>query len=55
MVYDIFHAMPESRESRFCWGIHVSTEAHGKILKIIAILNSDVHKGTNPVIEGSSV
>ena len=53
MVHEILHAMSESKEIKFCWGIHVSTETCGNILKIILSLNSDVHEATNPVIEGS--
>ena len=55
MVHDIFHAMFEIKESRFCWLIHVATDMYGDILKIIDILNSDMHEATNPVIEGSSM
>ena len=55
MVNHIFHAISERNEGRFCWGIYVSNETHGKILKIIAILNIDVHEENNPVIEGSSM
>ena len=55
MVHEIYHAMFEIKEGRFSWRIHVATEAHGEILKIIAILDSDVHASTNAVIEGSSM
>ena len=55
MVHEIFHVMYESKESGFCWGIHVATDTNGKVLKIIAILNSDVLEATNRVIEGSSM
>ena len=50
MLNEIFHTMFESKESSFCWGIHVATEAHGEILNIIASLDSGVHDSTNPVI-----
>ena len=50
MVSEIIHAMFDRKESRFCWYIHVSTELHGEILKVIASLYSDVHSSTNPVI-----
>ena len=53
MVHEILHAMIDSKEIRFCWYIHVSTEAHGEILKIIVSLDSDVHESTNLVIEKS--
>ena len=53
MVHEIFHVMSESKESGFCWGIHVATEAHCKVLNTIVSLDSDVHEATNPVIEGS--
>ena len=55
MVHAIFHAMPDSKEVRLCWVIHVATETHGKLLKIVASLNSDVHEAANPVIEVSSM
>ena len=55
MVHDIFHAMFEIKERRFCWGVHIATDAHGDILKNVASLDSDVHESTNPVIEGSSI
>ena len=51
MVRDIFHAIFESKENRFCWYIHVAIEAHGEILEIIVSFDSDVHESTNPVIE----
>ena len=55
MVNKIFHAMSKFKERRLCWGICVSTDTHGKVLKIVASLNSDVHEFTNPVIEGYSM
>ena len=55
MVHAIFHAMYKIKEIGFYWGIHVATEAHGKVLIIVASLDSDVHAATNPVIEGSSM
>ena len=55
MVHKIFHAIFDIKESSFCWCIHLSTEAHGEILKTTASLNSDVHESTNPVIEVSSM
>ena len=55
MVYEIFHSMFERKKGRFCWCIHISTEAHCEILKIIASLGSDVNESTNPMIEGSSM
>ena len=54
-VHEIFHAMFESNEIRFCWVIFVATEAHGEILTTIASLNNHVHESTKPVIEGSSM
>ena len=51
MLYDILYAMFESKKCRFCWGIHVATEAHGEKLNIIASLYSGVHDYNNPVIE----
>ena len=50
MVNEIFHAMSKRKEIGFCLGIHISTETHGKALKIVESLNSDVHEATNPVI-----
>ena len=50
MVHEIFHAMFEIKERRFCWCIHVATEAHCGIFKAIARLDSDVHDYINPVI-----
>ena len=55
MMHDVLHAMSDSKERGLCWGINVSTEMHGKILKIIESLNSDVHESNNPVIEGSYI
>ena len=55
IVHEIFHAISEIKDRRFCWGINISTDTHGKILKIIASLNSDLHEATNPVIEGHSM
>ena len=55
MVHDIFHAMFEIKESRLCCCIHVFTEAHDGIFKIIAILGSDVHETTNPMIQWFSM
>ena len=49
-MHEILHVMFESKEIRFCWGIHVSTEVHGEILNIIVNWDSDVHDSTNPVI-----
>ena len=51
MVHEIFHAMSNSKEIWFCWGIYVATDVHGKVLNIVASLDSDVHEATNPVIE----
>ena len=42
MVHEILHAMFESKERRFCWVIHVSTEAYYDILKVIASLERRV-------------
>ena len=50
MVHEIFHAMFEIKERRFCWCIHVATEAHCGIFKAIARLDSDVNDYINPVI-----
>ena len=55
MLYEIFHAMFESKKYRFYWCIHVSTEAHGDILNIIVSLDSAVHESTKPVVEWSSM
>ena len=43
MVHEIFHVMVEIKESRLCWFIQVSIEMHGKVFRIISILNSDLH------------
>ena len=51
MVHEIFHAMFESKKICLCWCVHVFTEAHGDILKIIACLDGDVHESTNLVME----
>ena len=51
MVRDIFHVMFNSKEGKLCWGVHVSTEAHGEILKIVSSLDIDVNESTNPVFE----
>ena len=40
-----------AKKNMLCRYINVATEAHGDILKIIAILYSDVHESTNPVTE----
>ena len=47
--------MFKSKEIRLCWCIHVATEVHGEILKITAILKSDVNEYTNPIIDLSSM
>ena len=53
MADEIFHAISEGNKCRLCWSIHINTQSHCKVLKIIACLDSDVHKATNPVIEGT--
>ena len=50
VVHDIFHDIYDSKEGVLCCSIRVSTYMHGKVLKIVASLNSDVHEATNPVI-----
>ena len=50
MMHEVFHDIFERNKNRFCWCIHISTEAHCEILKIIASLDSGVHEYTNPVI-----
>ena len=55
MVHEIFNAMFESKEVKFCWCIHLDTEAHGEIFKIIASLDSGFHEATNHVIEWYSM
>ena len=40
---------------RLRWCIHIASEAHGQILKIVASMNIVVHKSTNPVIELSTI
>ena len=50
MVYDIFNAMFESKESRFYWCVHVVTDAHCEILKVIASLDIDIYESTKPMI-----
>ena len=55
MVHEILHGMFEIKEGILFWGIHVSTKEYGEISNIIAILDSDVHEYTNPVIEWSSM
>ena len=51
VVHDIFHAMSKGKNHRLFWGIHITIKSHGKVLKIIACLNSGVHEATNAVIE----
>ena len=51
MVYEILYSLFERKYGRFCWGINVYNEAHGEIVKIIEILDSDVYEYTNQVIE----
>ena len=55
MLHDIFHAMYDRKEFMFYWGIHVSTDIHCKILKIIESLINDMNEATIPVIEVSSM
>ena len=50
MVHEIFLAIFETKEIRFCSCINVATEAHGEILNIIASFDGDVNESTNPVI-----
>ena len=47
--------MSENKERNVFGGVHLSTDMHGNLLKILDSLNSDVHEATNPVIEGSSI
>ena len=49
IVHEVLHAMFDINKRRFCWCIHIATEAHYDILRIIVILDSDVHESTNPV------
>ena len=51
MVHEIQYAMFEINKGRFCWCIHVATEVHSEILKIIASLDSDLHESINLLIE----
>ena len=44
-----------SNKCRFYWCIHIATESHGDLLKIITSLNSDMYDSTNPVIDASSM
>ena len=53
VMHEILHAMSEGEKIRFYWGIHTATYMNGKVLKIIACLDSDVHDATNPVNEGT--
>ena len=55
MVNKIFHAMYDIKESGLYWGIHVSTETHGRVLIFVPSLNSDVNEANNPVIKGYSM
>ena len=47
--------MSDGKEGRLCWIINITTDTHGKVLKIIESLYSNVHKSTNPVIEGTNM
>ena len=51
----ILHSMYQIKEGRLCWGIHIATEMHDKLMKIVASLKMDVNENTNPVIDGSSM
>ena len=44
--------MSEGNKFRFCWRIHIAIQYHGKVLKRISFLNSDVHDTNNPLIKG---
>ena len=55
ILHDIFHDIYDSKWNRLYWVIIVSTEMHGKMLNIIASLNSAVHESTIPVIKGYSI
>ena len=52
VMHEIFHVISEGKKLLFYWIINITTYTHGKVLKIIACLNSYVHDITNPVIEG---
>ena len=52
VVLEILHAMSEGKEGRLLWIINIPNGTHVKISRIIAGLGNDVHKNTNPVIEG---
>ena len=55
VVHDIFHAMSESKEGRLSWSIHIATEMHGKVLKIMVCLESDVNEAAKSVIDRKSM
>ena len=51
MLHDILYNMVDRKVNMFYWGIHMATEMHGKVLNIIAIMNSGKHDSTNPLIK----
>ena len=51
MVHEIIYDMVKGKEWRFCGSIHVSTNPHGNILKVVACLNGNVYGISYPVIE----
>ena len=53
MVHEIFQALSEGKEIRFCWRIHVTAQFNGDVLKTIACLDSDVNEAAKPEIEGT--
>ena len=53
MLHDIFYEMFERKEGRLGWKIHVATDTHDKVLKIIDSLDSDANESTKPVIKGT--
>ena len=49
MVHDILYSMTNGKERRFCGSIHVPTQSHSKILKVVPSLKSDMHDTSYPM------
>ena len=55
MVYAILHTISKGKELWFCGRIHVSTQLHGHISKVVSCLKSNLHEISYPVVEWYSM
>ena len=50
MVHAILNTISKGKECWVCGRIHVSTYLHGKILKFVPFLNSNIHENFYTVV-----